>query len=96
MTFVRVTLPIVAPGVVASLLITFTISLDEFIVAFFLSGTEPTLPVYIWGQLRFIAKLPNTVALGSLLLLASFMMLLVGELLRRRAQRWSRAESAGP
>ena len=87
MTFVRITLPVAAPGVVASLLITFTISLDEFIVAFFLSGTEPTLPVYIWGQLRFIAKLPNTVALGSLLLLASFLMLGAGELLRRRARR---------
>ena len=95
MTFVRVTLPMAAPGVVASLLITFTISLEEFIVAFFLSGTEPTLPVYIWGQLRFIARLPNTVALGSLLLLASFLMLWAGGLLWRRAQRRTRREGAG-
>ena len=94
MTFVRVTLPIAAPGVVASLLLTFAISLDEFILAFFLSGTEPTLPVYIWGQLRFIAKLPNTVALGSLLLLASFLMLGAGELLRRRARRRTRGKGA--
>src|SRR3546814_18020341 len=52
-TFFRVTLPIIAPGILSSLLITFTISLDEFIVAFFLSGTDPTLPIYIWRQLRF-------------------------------------------
>ena len=39
-TFWRVTLPLVAPGIVASLLIAFTISLDEFIIAFFLTGTD--------------------------------------------------------
>ncbi len=87
MTFFRVTLPVVAPGIISSLLITFTISLDEFIVAFFLTGTEPTLPIYIWGQLRFIAKLPNVLALGSLLLLASFILLWLAELQRQRAKR---------
>lgn len=86
-TFFRVTLPIVAPGILSSLLITFTISLDEFIVAFFLSGTEPTLPVYIWSQLRFTARLPNVLALGSILLLASFLLLWAAEILRRRAAR---------
>lgn len=87
MTFFRVTLPVVAPGIISSLLITFTISLDEFIVAFFLTGTEPTLPIYIWGQLRFIAKLPNVLALGSLLLLASFILLWLAEMQRQRAKR---------
>src|SRR3546814_2188931 len=67
-TFFRVTLPIIAPGIISSLLITFTISLDEFIVAFFLSGTDPTLPIYIWSQLRFPGKLPHILALGSVLL----------------------------
>jgi len=86
-TFFRVTLPIVAPGILSSLLITFTISLDEFIVAFFLSGTEPTLPIYIWSQLRFPGKLPHVLALGSVLLVASFLLLSVGEVLRRRAVR---------
>ena len=43
----RVTLPVVAPGIVSSLLVGFTVSFDEFIMAFFLTGTEPTLPVYI-------------------------------------------------
>jgi spermidine/putrescine transport system permease protein len=86
-TFFRVTLPIVAPGILSSLLITFTISLDEFIVAFFLSGTDPTLPIYIWSQLRFTARLPSVLALGSLLLFASFLLLWAAEVLRRRAKR---------
>ncbi len=86
-TFYRVTLPLVLPGIISSLLITFTISLDEFIVAFFLTGTEPTLPIYIWGQLRFPAKIPGILALGSLLLAASFILLCAAEFLRRKSQR---------
>lgn len=84
-TFRRVTLPIVAPGIVSSLLVTFTVSFDEFVLAFFLSGSQPTLPVYIWSQIRFPAKLPNTLALGSLLLLASVLLLVVAEYFRRRS-----------
>jgi spermidine/putrescine transport system permease protein len=53
MTFWRVTLPLMLPGIIASLLLTFITSFDEFLVAYFLSGTEATLPIYIWGQLRF-------------------------------------------
>ena len=85
--FLRVTLPLILPGVLASLLITFTISFDEFLVAFFLAGNEPTLPVYIWSQLRFIAKLPNILALGSLILLFSFLLLWAADLLRRYAEK---------
>lgn len=86
-TFRRVTLPMVMPAIISSLLVSFTISLDEFIIAFFLTGTEATLPIYIWGQLRFAAKLPGVLALGTLLLILSFVMLSIAEILRRRAAR---------
>jgi spermidine/putrescine transport system permease protein len=92
-TFRRVTLPMVAPAIISSLLVSFTISLDEFIMAFFLAGTEATLPVYIWGQLRFAAKLPGVLALGTLLLVGSFVLLSIAEILRRRAAR--RTQNAG-
>ncbi len=92
-TFRRVTLPMVAPAIISSLLVSFTISLDEFIMAFFLAGTEATLPVYIWGQLRFAAKLPGVLALGTLLLLGSFILVSIAEVLRRRAAR--RAQTTG-
>lgn len=85
-TFRRVTLPVVAPAILSSLLVSFTISLDEFLLAFFLSGTEPTLPVYIWGQLRFPAKLPEVLALGSLMMAASVTLLSIAEIARRRAE----------
>ncbi len=92
-TFRRVTLPMVAPAIISSLLVSFTISLDEFIMAFFLTGTDVTLPVYIWGQLRFAAKLPGVLALGTLLLVGSFVLLTFAEILRRRAER--RVRDAG-
>jgi spermidine/putrescine transport system permease protein len=84
-TFRRVTLPVVSPGIVASMLVTFTVSFDEFVLAFFLSGNQPTLPVYIWSQIRFPAKLPNVLALGSILLLTSVLLLVLAEYFRRRS-----------
>lgn len=84
-TFRRVTLPMVTPAILASLLVSFTISLDEFIVAFFLSGADPTLPIYIWGQLRFASRLPGVLALGTIMLVASFLLVTIAEVLRRRA-----------
>lgn len=84
MTFWRVTLPLILPGVVASLLLTFTISFDEFVLAFFLAGTDVTLPVFIWSQLRFPDKLPGTLALGACILMVSFAVVTFAEWSRRR------------
>ncbi len=78
-TFWRVTMPMVFPGVVASLLLTFTISFDEFIMAFFLTGTDPTLPMYIWGQLRFPQEFPSILALSSLILFISFLLVFLAQ-----------------
>lgn len=86
-TFQRVILPLVMPGVISSLLICFTISLDEFMIAFFLTGTDVTLPVYIWSQLRFPTKLPSIMALGTILLVLSVVLLVLAEWFRRRAAR---------
>ncbi len=83
-TFRLITLPLIMPGIIASLLITFTISLDEFIIAFFLSSTQPTLPVYIWSQLRFPTKLPSIMALGTILVALSITLLIIAEYFRRR------------
>lgn len=85
-TFWRVTLPMVFPGVVASLMLTFTVSFDEFIMAFFLSGTQPTLPMYIWGQLRFPQEFPSILALASMIIAASFVIVFLGQWINRGAQ----------
>lgn len=83
-TFWRVTFPLAWPGIVSSLLLAFTISLDEFVIAYFLSGTDVTLPIYIWGQLRFPAKLPSVLAVGSLILVVSCLFVVFSILIRQR------------
>ena len=83
-SFRLITLPLVMPGIISSMLISFTISLDEFIIAFFLTGNEPTLPVYLWAQLRFPQKLPVVLALGTLLVALSIILLTCAEFFRRR------------
>lgn len=82
MTFWRVTFPLILPGILASLLLTFITSFDEFLVAYFLSGTEPTLPVYIWGQLRFPERLPMVLALGAIILAVSVALVALAEYVR--------------
>ncbi|MDZ4095204.1 MAG: ABC transporter permease [Paracoccaceae bacterium] len=83
-TFWRVTMPLAMPGVISSLLLGFIISFDEFVIAFFLSGTENTLPVYLFSQLRFPNKLPGTLALGSLILIGSAVLVILAEVIRKR------------
>ena len=88
-TFRIIILPMVSPGLISSLLIGFVISLDEFIIAFFLTGVEPTLPVYIWSQFRFPAKLPSTMALGTILLIVSLILVSLFEYFRRRMELYN-------
>jgi spermidine/putrescine transport system permease protein len=82
-TFGRITLPLAAPAIVSSLLLCFTISFDEFVLAFFLSGNEPTLPVFIFSQLRFPNRLPSVLALGACILAVSFCMVIAAAWMRR-------------
>jgi spermidine/putrescine transport system permease protein len=83
-TFWRVTFPLALPGVVSSLLLAFSESLDEFLIAFFLAGNESTLPLFIWSQLRFPQRLPGVLALGSCILVFSFILVVLAEMVRRR------------
>ncbi|MES2846434.1 MAG: ABC transporter permease [Pseudomonadota bacterium] len=83
-TFMLIILPLVMPGIISSLLISFTISLDEFIIAYFLGGSETVLSVYIYGQFRFPAKVPAIMALGTILVCLSITLLAIAEYFRRR------------
>jgi spermidine/putrescine transport system permease protein len=85
-TFWRVTLPCNMPGILACLLMTFTISFDEFFMAFFLSGAQSTLPMYIWGQLRFPQDFPSLLALATLILVFSFVLAFISLRLMRVGQ----------
>jgi spermidine/putrescine transport system permease protein len=83
--FLKVTVPLLRPAIIAAFLLSFTFSWDEFIVSFLLSGFQPTLPVVIWGMLRSGLD-PQINAAGSLVFLLSIAAALVFELtlLRRK------------
>jgi spermidine/putrescine transport system permease protein len=83
-TFRLIVLPLVMPGIMASFLICFTISFDEFIISNFLGSGQPILSVYIFGQFRFPAKVPSMLALGTVLVCFSIILLGIAEYFRRR------------
>jgi spermidine/putrescine transport system permease protein len=71
-------LPLCAPGLIAAVLLTFTLSFDEFIIAWFVSGFQPTLPVKIWTMMRGGIK-PTINAIGAIVFIFSMSILLIGE-----------------
>ena len=82
--FRRVMLPLSLPAVISAFMLAFLTSFDEFIVAFFLAGTDQTLPLYIWAQLRFPKSLPTVMALATVILAVSIAIAIAAEFIRRR------------
>lgn len=82
-TLMRVTVPISMPALVAAFLSSFTLSFDEFSLAFFLTGTQNTLPVYLYSMLRFPSRLPLAVTTAAVVMVVSLVLLVVSEWLRR-------------
>lgn len=93
-TLRRITLPICAPAMLSAFLSSFTTSFDEFAVSFFLIGTQATLPVYLYSQLRFPSRLPLVVALASIIMVASIILVTLAEWLRNNTLHFSRTSAA--
>ena len=94
-TLRRVIVPLIAPAMLAAWLVAFTVSFDEFILASFTIGRQPTLPVYIFGQLRFANRFPQVVALAVLVMVTSVTLVLVAERLQRRASGFALNRTVG-
>ena len=76
---------------VSSFMIAFTLSFDEFAIASFLAGTDPTWPVFLFGQLRVPSQLPQLVAVSSVILVFSMLLVVGAEIIRRlTARRYGR------
>lgn len=85
-TFFKVTLPQLAPGIVAGALLAFTLSLDEFVIAFFTAApTTPTLPIAIYSMVRF-GVTPEINALATVLLLVSVVTVFVAQRLTKATE----------
>lgn len=85
-TLLRVTLPISAPALLASFLSSFSTSFDEFALTFFLIGTDNTLPIYLYSQMRFPSRLPLVIALAAVIIFAPLVTVIVLEWLRHLDQ----------
>ncbi|GGM16463.1 ABC transporter permease [Nakamurella endophytica] len=82
-TFLRVTLPLVLPGIVAAALLSFSLSFDDFIITNFNSGSTVTFPMFVWGAYQ--RALPVQVnVIGTAMLLITLVVVGGGLLLRRR------------
>jgi spermidine/putrescine transport system permease protein len=86
-TFWRIMLPLAAPGIFAGAMLAFTISLDDFVITTFTAGPgATTLPLYIFGQLRFGVS-PSINALSTLVLLSALVVLGVAGVFSARAAK---------
>lgn len=89
-TFRQVVLPLLAPSILAGFLLSFTFSFEDFIIAYFVSGPDTTLPIYIFSSIRR-GVTPEINAVGSVVLLTSFALLIVAQAVLRRGEKGTRA-----
>ena len=86
-TFMKITLPLIMPGVISGALFAFVTSFDEVVVVLFLAGLDnTTIPIQMWVGLREQLS-PTILAVATCLIILSTLVLISAELLRRRSER---------
>jgi spermidine/putrescine transport system permease protein len=84
-TFRRVTLPLMMPGIVAGALLAFTLSLDDFVITFFVSGPgSTTLPVRVYSMIKF-GVTPEVNAVSALMFVGSTLLVVLSLILQRKS-----------
>jgi spermidine/putrescine transport system permease protein len=85
-TFRKVTLPLIAPAILAALLLCFAISIDDFVVTYFNSGPETTFPLFVWGAARIGAP-PQVNVIGSAIFIVAVVGMVANVLFQMRRER---------
>jgi spermidine/putrescine transport system permease protein len=85
-TFRKVTLPLIAPAILAALLLCFAISIDDFVVTYFNSGSEVTFPLFVWGAARIGAP-PQVNVIGTAIFLIAVTLMLVNVVVQMRREK---------
>ncbi len=88
-TLRHIVLPLIAPAIIAGALISVTLSIDEFVVTFFTIGSQLTLPLYIYTQIKF-GVTPEVNAVATLLLAATIVAFTLGGVTAAAVRRLSR------
>ena len=91
-TFRSVTFPLLLPAVVSAYLIAFTTSFDEYAVASFVVGSQPTFPIYLYSAIRFPSNLPQVIAVAVVVISVSLFVVIAAEIGRRIAERRLQSE----
>jgi spermidine/putrescine transport system permease protein len=84
-TFQKVTLPLIAPAILAALLLCFAISIDDFVVTYFNSGAKVTFPLFVWGAARVGAP-PQVNVIGTAIFVIALTAMLGNVLFQRRRE----------
>ena len=85
-TFLRVTLPLIAPGILAAALLSFALSIDDFVITVFNAGSTVTFPVFIWGAAR-VAVPPQIYVIATMIFLVTLVAMVLTVWQQRRAER---------
>jgi spermidine/putrescine transport system permease protein len=85
-TFRKVTLPLIAPAILAALLLCFALSIDDFVITNFNSGTTVTFPLFVWGAAR-AATPPQINVVGTAIFAIAVTIMLANVLWQRRSAR---------
>lgn len=86
-TFRYVTLPIAMPGIVAGALMAFTLSIDDFVISFFVAGPESTtLPLYIYAMVKRGIS-PEINALSTLMMVTTILLVVIGQFFQIRSEK---------
>jgi spermidine/putrescine transport system permease protein len=94
-TFRLITLPLIMPGVLSAALLAFALSIDDFVITNFVSGTTITFPVFIWGAAR-VAVEPQIYVIASMIFLFTLAMMLLTVWQQRRAERMAAVRPEEP
>ncbi len=92
-TFVQVTFPQLLPAIVAGAMLAFTFSFDDFIIAFFTSGQDQTVPIYLFASIRRGVN-PQVNAIATVLLAVTIVSMVVAGFVYRRGQARGATETA--
>ena len=85
-TFRKVTLPLIAPAILAALLLCFAISIDDFVVTYFNSGPEVTFPLFVWGAARIGAP-PQVNVIGTAIFVIAVTLMLINVVVQMRREK---------
>jgi spermidine/putrescine transport system permease protein len=75
-TFRKVTLPLIAPAILAALFLCFALSIDDFVITYFNAGSEVTFPLFVWGAARVGAP-PQVNVIGTAIFIVALVAMLV-------------------